>query len=171
MYHRILVPVDGSEPAHRGLDEAVRLALAWNATIRLLHVRCAAVDLEPPEGGIPVGHRQSLAERAHHVLDQARHRAERPGLTIEIQQRELERGRLAAAIVDEAASGKCDLIVMGTHGRPGLERSRVASHAEDLVRSSPVPVLVVRWSKERRRPSPSTSKTDSRHLPEPAPTT
>ena len=41
MYRRILVPIDGSDPASHGLSEAIRLAKGWGATLRLLHAVCA----------------------------------------------------------------------------------------------------------------------------------
>ena len=65
MYHRILVPIDGSDAACRGLSEAIRLAGPWASTLRLLHVVC----VEPPLEGIPdtgelEGYRRSLRVRA-----------------------------------------------------------------------------------------------------------
>jgi nucleotide-binding universal stress UspA family protein len=53
-------------------------------------------------------------------------------------------GRVADAIVEEARRSRCDLIVIGTHGRRGVSRAMLGSDAENVVRSSPVPVLLVR---------------------------
>jgi nucleotide-binding universal stress UspA family protein len=53
-------------------------------------------------------------------------------------------GRVADVVVEEAAKSGCDLIVMGTHGRRGFSRLALGSDADLVVRSSPVPVLLVR---------------------------
>jgi len=51
---------------------------------------------------------------------------------------------VAETILDEARLSNCDLIVMGTHGRRGLSRLTLGSDAELVVRSSHLPVLLVR---------------------------
>ena len=52
-------------------------------------------------------------------------------------------GRVANAIVDQAKRWRADVIVMGTHGRRGLNRVFLGSDAELVARYSPVPVLLV----------------------------
>ena len=64
--------------------------------------------------------------------------------TWETQLRELKGGRVADAILQEAKSTSCDLIVIGTHGRRGFSRVLLGSDAENVLRESPVPVLLVR---------------------------
>lgn len=49
-----------------------------------------------------------------------------------------------ADIVRTAAQSDCDLIVLGTHGRSGLDHFLIGSVAEKVVRTSPIPTLVVR---------------------------
>jgi nucleotide-binding universal stress UspA family protein len=51
---------------------------------------------------------------------------------------------VADAIVEEAKTANCDLIVIGTHGRRGIDRVLLGSDAETVLRQSPVPVLLVR---------------------------
>lgn len=159
MYRRILVPVNGSDAACQGLAEAIRLAVPWGSTLRLLHVTCAypfAVEMANPAD--VEGYRRSLNERASSVLGAASSAAHKAGLVVETQVRELTRERPASAIVEEASSSDCDLIVMGTHGRSGLDRAVAGSNAEDVVRRSPVPVLVVHRTKvSQRRPRAQTS--------------
>jgi nucleotide-binding universal stress UspA family protein len=53
-------------------------------------------------------------------------------------------GPAAEAIIAQAGSWPAELIVMGTHGRRGLARVAMGSDAEEVVRASPVPVLLVR---------------------------
>ena len=54
--------------------------------------------------------------------------------------------RLGESVADEAADWGADLVVLGTHGRRGLGRMLLGSGAEQVIRLSPVPVLVVRGS-------------------------
>ncbi len=54
----------------------------------------------------------------------------------------------AEAIVDRARRSGADIIAMGTHGRSGLARALLGSVAEDVVRRSPVPVLIIRPDKQ-----------------------
>ena len=158
MFRRILVPVDGSDAGSQGLAEALRLAAPWGATLQLLHVTCAdplAFELSHPAE--VDGHRRSLRTRADHLLDDARQRAAQHGVAVEADMRELRRGTPASAIVEAAASSGCDLIVMGTHGRIGVARALAATNAEEVVRKSPVPVLVVRCPKAPRRRAAASS--------------
>lgn len=152
MYYRILVPVDGSDAARQGVDEAMRLAKPWGSTLRLLHVICTypfVVELANPAD--LEGYRRSLTERAAHLLDASAALARNAGLVVETHAREVGRGRPARAILDEAASSDCDLIVMGTHGRSGLARTVAGCNAEEVVRQSEVPVLVVHRAKAAAR--------------------
>jgi len=52
--------------------------------------------------------------------------------------------RVAEVVVDEALAQHCDLIVMGTHGRRGLDRFALGSDAERVARTAPVPLLLIR---------------------------
>jgi nucleotide-binding universal stress UspA family protein len=62
----------------------------------------------------------------------------------EVHLRDVRSGRVAEVIVDEVVKLKCDLVVIGTHGRRGFNRLVVGSDAEAVMRASPVPVLLVR---------------------------
>jgi nucleotide-binding universal stress UspA family protein len=110
-----------------------------------------AADLE--------GYRRSLRERADHLLDDAQAIARKAGLTVETAVRELTQGVLASAIVEEARYSDCDLVVMGAHGRSGLAGAVARSNAEEVVRKSVVPVLVVQRPRERRRRAPTKTLT------------
>jgi nucleotide-binding universal stress UspA family protein len=160
MFHRILVPIDGSGAGRQGLSEALRLAPAWGATLRLLNVTCACrFDLEMTTPAALEGYRRSLKERADHLLDDASALGRKAGLVVETTVRELVHGTPASAILEEAACSDCDLIVMGTHGRSGLARVAAVSNAEEVVRKSAVPVLVVRRPEGRRHRAPAETLT------------
>jgi nucleotide-binding universal stress UspA family protein len=145
MYKRILVPIDGSDTAARGLAEAIALARELKATIRLLNLTSdfalmvemsSAIDFEK--------YRAGLNQFGQHLLEKASRLATEQGVTVETSLHDLRGGRVADAIVEEARQTRCGLIVIGTHGRRGVSRAMLGSDAENVVRSSPVPVLLVR---------------------------
>ena len=145
MYKRILVPIDGSDTARRGLKEAIALATEQKATLRLLYVTSDfPVMLEMSSTLNFDQYREGLHQYGREQLDNAKTLAQGLGLEVETQLRDLKGGRVADAIVDEATSAGCDLIVIGTHGRRGLNRALLGSDAESVLRASPVPVLLVR---------------------------
>ncbi|MDE2300194.1 MAG: universal stress protein [Burkholderiales bacterium] len=145
MYKRILVPIDGSDTARRGLKEAIALATQLKATLRLLHVTSDfPVMLEMSNTLNFDQYRAGLQQYGREQLDNAKTLAQGLGLEVETQLRDLKGGRVADAIVEEATSAGCDLIVIGTHGRRGFNRALLGSDAESVLRASPVPVLLVR---------------------------
>ena len=147
MYKRILVPIDGSETARRGLKEAIALATEQKSALHLLNVTSDfpimaemtnAIDFEK--------YREGVRQCGLDLLKDAQALATSLGLAVETQLRDLKGGRVADAIVAEAKDAGCDLIVIGTHGRRGLSRALLGSDAEGVLRASPVPVLLVRAS-------------------------
>jgi nucleotide-binding universal stress UspA family protein len=78
------------------------------------------------------------------LLAQAQAGARERGVQAETLLREVAGGRVADQIVHEALQGNCDLIVMGTHGRRGFSHVLIGSEAESVLRSSPLPVLLLR---------------------------
>jgi len=145
MYQRILVPVDGSPTATRGLREAIRLAKGHDAALRLLHV----VDRLPLTQGMePPAIIEELlrsAERAGHaVLAAGAALAAKDNIRAQTVMRKPPRGRVADTILDEARKWKAGLIVMGTHGRRGVGHLLLGSDAETVVRAARAPVLLVR---------------------------
>jgi nucleotide-binding universal stress UspA family protein len=126
MYQRIMVPLDGSELAQTALPHALDLCRACGATLVLLHVR------DPRTGSV---------EAAHRYLEYIRTQNAREGVAIELIVRE---GSVAAAIIEATGQEQIDLIVMATHGRSGLQRVVYGSVAEQVLRGSSTPVLLVR---------------------------
>ena len=151
MYHHILVPLDGSVTANRGLIEAIGLALDQKARLHVLHV----VDDSPIVVQISSATNHEQTERARvrmssqleygaALLSKAKRAAADAGVQAETRLREIAQERIAEVIVEEATKVGCDLIVMGTHGRRGISRLMMGSDAELVVRTSRVPVLLVR---------------------------
>lgn len=150
MYSRILVPVDGSPTSRKGLDEALKLARLTGARLKLVHV---VDELMPDSGYGPVAISEAvidaLREGARKVLEDAVALARKQVADVESELIETIGRRAADTIVDVAKQWQAELIVMGTHGRRGLRRLVVGSDAEAVLRTSPVPVLMVRAEEER----------------------
>jgi nucleotide-binding universal stress UspA family protein len=145
MYQHILVPLDGSTTAERGLREAVRLAAEQKSKLRLLHVIEDFSTLMEMSTAVSFdAMMREVRGYGEDVLSKAKAAAAAAGVAAETSLREVTRGRIASIVIDEARSSGCDLIVMGTHGRRGFSRLALGSDADLVVRESPVPVLLVR---------------------------
>jgi nucleotide-binding universal stress UspA family protein len=146
MYERILVPFDGSHTSTKGLEEAVKLAKLSGAALRVVHaieILDFATGFEPyavyARDVLP--NMKKVGER---ILEQARGRAAASGVAVETLLIENPGARVSELIIEQAKAWKADLIVIGTHGRRGAARVLLGSDAEQVVRSAPVPVLLVR---------------------------
>lgn len=120
---RLLVPLDGSELAYRALPLAATVARQSGAEVVLF--RSEAEEAEP---GCLEHAERLLRERGVRRIERLIDRSEGP----------------AAAILAAIERCRADLAVMTTHGRSGLERLRLGSVAEEVLRASPCPVLVKR---------------------------
>ena len=144
-YAKVLVAVDGSEAADKGLREAIRVAKAGDAQLIMLHIVNELLAYYAMDGaGLSVDLSQQLRDSGRRILDKTGARAARQGLAAKSVMREVVSGSAAQAIVREAKKQRADLIVLGTHGRRGMTRLMMGSDAEEVVRSAPVPVLLVR---------------------------
>ncbi len=145
MYQRILVPVDGSPTAERGLREAIKLAEGQSTRLLFLHIvddYTMLIEMSSAAGYEEMI--RGLRQYGLDVLGKAKRAAEAAGVHCETLLREVTGKRVADVIVDQARQHGCDLIVMGTHGRRGFSRLTLGSAAEGVMRASPVPVLLVR---------------------------
>jgi nucleotide-binding universal stress UspA family protein len=145
MYQRILVPLDGSATGTRGLQEAVALATGHPCRLLLLHV----LDDYPlfSQVSTAAGYQdmlKALRQQGLDVLTRARTAVEAADVHSETLLREVTGRRVADVIVDQVRQHRCDLVIMGTHGRRGMARLTLGSDAEEVVRSCPVPVMLVR---------------------------
>ena len=146
MYQKILVPIDGSATAQRGLDEAIKLAKLTGGRLRLIHV----VDelsfaLAASEGVTYSGDILNvLRESGAATLNDACNRVRAAGVEADTTLSDTFKGRVCDLVIAEADSWGADLIVLGTHGRRGVGRLFMGSDAESIVRSASVPVLLMR---------------------------
>jgi nucleotide-binding universal stress UspA family protein len=145
MYANIIVPVDGSETSRKGLLEALKLAGRLGSALCLVHVVNEFVfDYSYSPAGYAANVVDVLRERGKAVLSDAVALARADGVEPATVLIESIGGPAADAIVGQAVERHADLIVMGTHGRRGLRRLALGSDAEQVVRLSRVPVLLVR---------------------------
>jgi nucleotide-binding universal stress UspA family protein len=146
MYQRILVPIDGSPTADRGLDEAIRLAQLTGASVRVLHVLDQLIYVTGFEAGALYSDAalSALRQGGERILAGAKARAAAAGLNVDTLLVECFGGRAARIVVAEADLWNADLIVLGTHGRRGVRRLLLGSDAEEVVRTAKAPVLLVR---------------------------
>jgi nucleotide-binding universal stress UspA family protein len=144
VYKRILVPVDGSPTSNAGLKEALRLAKDQSARLRLVHIVDNLIVFNTPEAGINIEPiLNSMKRGGKRLLDRAAKLASSRGVRPEPELWESTGVRVAEVIVERAKRWRADLIVMGTHGRRGVNRMLMGSDAELVVRNAPMPVLLV----------------------------
>jgi nucleotide-binding universal stress UspA family protein len=136
----ILVPTDFSEGSQVALDHATTLAKTFRAKIVLLHV-IETTTYTMTEALQLVNVYEVVKTAVEPVLDQMVKDLQQAQVTAS---RVLVQGGSAHEIVAQAREVGADLIVMGTHGRHGVNRLFVGSVAERVVRLSHCPVLTVR---------------------------
>jgi len=145
MYKRILVPIDGSDTAQRGLAEAIELSRAEGARLRLIHVLDELALAAP--GATRATFDRLLAELRDYgasILAEAERQARSAGVEVDAKLVDGSGGSAGECIIREANAWPADLIVCGTHGRRGLARMVLGSDSEYVARHSSVPVLLVR---------------------------
>jgi len=141
LYDRILVPTDGSDRGRRAVEHALELAGVHEAAVHGLYVvdttSYAGTGMDASWTGVT----DLLRSEAEDAIDRIESLAADSGVAVETAVVEGSPGR---EIVAYATDTDCDLIVMGTHGRGGIDRLLLGSVTERVVRRSPVPVLTVR---------------------------
>ena len=148
MYRNILISTDGSELAGKAVEHGVMLARKIGASVTFVTVTemwsalemAAAVDRGTPN---PMKiFEEMAAESAQDILAAAKTVAQDAGVdcqTLHVRDRAPAEGIIATA--DEKG---CDLIVMASHGRRGLNRLLLGSQTTEVLAYAKVPVLVVR---------------------------
>lgn len=146
MYKRVLAPVDGSSTSDVALHEAMKFVSDQKAELRIIYV----IEDIAPMGDVEVLNiheiREALRQSGRQLLAKAEAVARAAGIEAETQL--IETGppgtRIASMIAAEAKAWPADLIVIGTHGRRGLDHLLMGSVAEGVLRIAPVPVLLIR---------------------------
>ena len=142
MFHRILIPVDGSPTSTKALVAGLQLARESGGRVRLLHF----LDDMPYLTGFEYSGELIRQTRSHAEasLKEAMAVAESAGVPADLRLVEGLGQRLGEVVAQEARAFEADLVVVGTHGRRGVGRVLLGSGAEEVLRMAPVPVLAVR---------------------------
>ena len=145
MYKKILCPVDGSPTSNCGMMEAIHLAKDQNAKLRFLHVIDMYFPIMDATGDFNVVYIDDvLRENGKKVLKKAEVAAHKAGVEADSHMVEAIGGRVSKFVMHQVKEWPADLVVMGTHGLRGIERLVMGSDAETVVRTSTVPVLLVK---------------------------
>jgi universal stress protein A len=140
---KILVPVDFSSSSNKAFLYAREMADCWEGDLHLVHVLdtdflsgAVHITIEPLDESVA-----KWKKRAEDKLKATYHDKEGSELTGEIHIRE---GKPHEEILKLADELEVDMIVIGSHGRQGLERTIFGSVAEKVTRMSKVPTLVIK---------------------------
>ena len=160
VFRKILYATDLSETARHAVRYACGIGSRYNADVNVLHVVPDLVEQYASETGIPLqngngnGKRKELNQQAvEEAMAKIRQRIretagsvvkEIPVCPLDGNSVLVEVGDPAQRIVETAANGSYDLVIMGTHGHSKLDDLMLGSVARDVVHSCPVPVLTVR---------------------------
>jgi nucleotide-binding universal stress UspA family protein len=140
---QILCPIDFSGHSRRALDHAIAIARWYEAKVTALYVFSPAPVAAFGPGPVVFEPIVLTALDRDQLLADTKAFAEAegaPGITIDVAVRE---GNTAGEILEQAASMNADLLVIGTHGRSGVERLVLGSVAEKVLRKATCPVLTV----------------------------
>jgi nucleotide-binding universal stress UspA family protein len=145
MYQHILLPTDGGEGFTTAADHAGTVAERFDATVHVLSIADTRNRFESPSSGLSA-----------EVWDEAEH--ERAAAAVEdavaalpddvTVETHVAEGVPKTEILDAIERLPIDLVVMGTHGRTGIDHYLIGSVAEKVVRRSPVPVMTVRFDED-----------------------
>jgi nucleotide-binding universal stress UspA family protein len=145
MFKRILVAVDGSHTSEQALQEAITLAKEPRAQLRVVNV-VEEISLNWPEVGDFEALQDAFRKSGRMVLERADAEIRKAGMTTDTKMLEIETigQHVADMIAAEAETWPADLIVIGTHGRRGVNRLLLGSVAESVARVATKPVLLIR---------------------------
>ncbi|MCX7784013.1 MAG: universal stress protein [Meiothermus sp.] len=142
MYKKILMPTDGSACSQKAITEGLEVAKSMEASVTFLYaVENISSTLWISPESVPYGLEliEDLKRVGQEALNKAAELAQAAGVAAETK---LVETKPVDAILAEAKNH--DLIVMGTHGRSGLDRFMLGSVTEAVLHRSDKPVLVLR---------------------------
>ncbi len=141
---KILVPTDFSETSRYAMQYAIEFAKSFNAELEIVHVifdESQIVAFYLPQVTFQ-NLDQELEESAKKQMEQFL--ASFPELKDISYSVKMLKGTAFLEIINEAKESNVDLIIIGTHGRSGLEHVLFGSTAEKVVRKAPCPVFTVK---------------------------
>jgi len=140
-YRNIVVATDGSENSDRAVSYGIEIAKMSGATVHAIYVvDTSSFSSIPMDAGWEAMY-EILKKEGNKAVSYVKETGEAAGVEVkEI----IEEGHPSNEIIDFAENNNVDLIVMGTHGKSGIDRFLLGSVAEKVVRNSKIPVMVVR---------------------------
>ncbi len=148
-FKRIAVAIDGSETSELALIEALQLAKPLQAKLCIIHV--ADIPRYSFDLGIDFNKYLELVRAdSQLILDRAKELAQTHDVKAEtlLVENANEPKRISERITEAVQSWKAELLVIGTHGRRGFRRFILGSVAEDVIRITSFPVLLIRVKDE-----------------------
>jgi nucleotide-binding universal stress UspA family protein len=137
MYDRILIPTDGSKGAEAAVEHAAVIAEKFDAEVHIIYVVDVRVRTTSDLWANIMGEFRKIGENS---TSQIAGRLDQKGLA---SVTDVMEGIPHREINTYTEENSVDLIIMGTHGRTGLDRVLVGSNTEKIVRTSEVPVMTV----------------------------
>lgn len=148
MYKTILVAIDDSETSAKALREALAIAGACGIGLHITHAVDESLFPTHYRGGAllvdPAAAQRALEDEGRVVLDRAAATARAAGIEAATHLISSETRHTADQILQAAADTGADLVIVGSHGRRGVERLLLGSVAERVARKAGVSVLIVR---------------------------
>lgn len=148
MYKLIAVAIDSSETSKQALQEAINLAHFHKAKLIILHIADVTLPQDADIGYLALDidkYQESIKKIGKKLLNEMGAMANSIGVENNIQLIETHYyGEVPKKINETVEKLGADILVMGTEGRKGLQRFFLGSVAENVIRSSKIPVLLVR---------------------------
>jgi nucleotide-binding universal stress UspA family protein len=141
----ILIPLDGSAESERAIQPAIALGALTGARFTLVRVVAPLLPI-PGAEALPLSKQladhEALRASASAYLDHVAARLRARGYSIDTMV--VIQPQCAAGIIEQAAVTEANLIAMATHGRSGIQRLRLGSVADKVMRGTSLPVLLLR---------------------------
>lgn len=144
MFHRILVPLDGSRFGEFAIPHALALAARWKAAIELVTVATPVGGGRSTTGVVGDESRERGQAAASQYLEDVEGRIRASGFEGNLGRTVMPAGNVANSLVRHLMQAGADLTVMTTHGRGRVQRAWLGSTADAFIRSTPAPVYLVR---------------------------
>ncbi|HQD25271.1 MULTISPECIES: universal stress protein [Methanoculleus] len=141
MFRKVLVAIDGSEPANRALQEALDDAVGRDTDVHAVYVvESGLFSSLPMDNTLEIIY-SVLQKEGEDILKSARKKADEVGVSLTTH---LRQGHAGSQIISLAEELGADRIFLGSYGKSGVDRLLLGSVTEYVVRNSPITTTVVR---------------------------
>ena len=145
MYRHFLIATDGSQVGDKAIEQGLEAAKRFGAKVTIIKVTemWSALDVAGRDALSKIGtYEKAAANAAQEILTKAKATAEKAGVACETMH--VPDRSPAEGIVQTADRLGCDIIVMGSHGRKGVNRLLLGSQAHNVLNMTTKPVLICR---------------------------